>query len=39
VTATATSRIRTSGRLKNWINRLLGGTFVYLGARMAMFSR
>jgi threonine/homoserine/homoserine lactone efflux protein len=39
VTATAASRIRTSGRLKSWINRLLGGTFVYLGARMAMFSR
>jgi threonine/homoserine/homoserine lactone efflux protein len=39
VTATAASRIRASGRLKSWINRLLGGTFVYLGARMAMFSR
>jgi threonine/homoserine/homoserine lactone efflux protein len=39
VTATATSRICTFGRLKSWINRLLGGTFVYLGARMAMFSR
>jgi threonine/homoserine/homoserine lactone efflux protein len=39
VTATAASRIRTSGSVKNWINRLLGGTFVYLGARMAMFSR
>ena len=39
VAATAASRIRASGRVKSWINRLLGGTFVYLGARMAMFSR
>ena len=39
VTAIAASRIRTSGRVKGWINRLLGGTFVYLGARMAMLSR
>jgi threonine/homoserine/homoserine lactone efflux protein len=39
VAAIAASRIRASGRLKSWINRLLGGTFVYLGARMAMFSR
>lgn len=39
VTAMAASRIRTSGRVKSWITRVLGGTFVYLGARMAMFSR
>ena len=39
VTAMAASRFRASGRVKSWINRLLGGTFVYLGARMAMFSR
>jgi threonine/homoserine/homoserine lactone efflux protein len=39
VAATAASRLRASGRVKNWINRALGGTFVYLGARMAMFSR
>ncbi len=39
VTAMAAHRMRASGRLKSWINRLLGGTFVYLGARMAMFSR
>jgi threonine/homoserine/homoserine lactone efflux protein len=39
VAATAASRIRTSDRVKSWINRALGGTFVYLGARMAMFSR
>jgi threonine/homoserine/homoserine lactone efflux protein len=39
VAATAASRIRTFGRVKSWINRALGGTFVYLGARMAMFSR
>jgi len=39
VASTAASRIRASGRVKSWINRLLGGTFVYLGARMAMFSR
>ncbi len=39
VAATAASRLRASGRVKSWINRALGGTFVYLGARMAMFSR
>jgi threonine/homoserine/homoserine lactone efflux protein len=39
VTAMAASQMRASGRLKSWLNRLLGGTFVYLGARMAMFSR
>ena len=37
--ATAASRLRGTGRLKGWINRALGGTFVYLGARMAMLSR
>ena len=39
VAATAARRIRASARVRSWINRLLGGTFVYLGARMAMFSR
>ena len=34
--AKAASRVRQSGRVTGWINRLLGGTFVYLGARMAM---
>jgi threonine/homoserine/homoserine lactone efflux protein len=36
LSATAASRVRSSSRVKGWINRALGGTFVYLGARMAM---
>jgi threonine/homoserine/homoserine lactone efflux protein len=36
LSATAASRMRGSSRVKGWINRVLGGTFVYLGARMAM---
>jgi threonine/homoserine/homoserine lactone efflux protein len=36
LSATAASRVRGSSRVKGWINRVLGGTFVYLGARMAM---
>jgi threonine/homoserine/homoserine lactone efflux protein len=39
LSAMAASRVRGASRLKGWINRLLGGTFVYLGARMAMLSR
>jgi threonine/homoserine/homoserine lactone efflux protein len=38
LSATAASRVRGSARVKGWINRALGGTFVYLGARMAMLS-
>ena len=36
LSATAASRVRGSNRVKGWINRALGGIFVYLGARMAM---
>jgi threonine/homoserine/homoserine lactone efflux protein len=32
----AASRIRQSGNLMLWINRVLGGMFVYLGFRVAM---
>jgi threonine/homoserine/homoserine lactone efflux protein len=39
LSATAASRLRGASRFKGWINRALGGTFVYLGARMAMLSR
>lgn len=39
LSATAASRLRGASRLKGWINRALGGTFVYLGARMAMLPR
>ena len=39
LSATAANRMRGSARVKGWINRALGGTFVYLGARMAMLSR
>jgi threonine/homoserine/homoserine lactone efflux protein len=35
--AQAARRIRQSGRAMLWINRALGGMFVYLGARIAMF--
>jgi threonine/homoserine/homoserine lactone efflux protein len=34
--AKAASRIRQSGRALIWINRVLGGLFVYLGVRVAM---
>jgi threonine/homoserine/homoserine lactone efflux protein len=34
--ARAGGRIKQSGRALAWINRALGGLFVYLGARMAM---
>jgi threonine/homoserine/homoserine lactone efflux protein len=32
----AASRVKQSGRAVLWINRALGGMFVYLGARIAM---
>jgi threonine/homoserine/homoserine lactone efflux protein len=35
-TARAAGRIRQSGRALLWINRALGGLFVYLGVRIAM---
>ncbi len=35
-TARAASRVRKSGRAFAWINRGLGGLFVYLGVRVAM---
>jgi threonine/homoserine/homoserine lactone efflux protein len=34
--ARAAGRIRQSGQALRWINRALGGTFVYLGVRVAM---
>jgi threonine/homoserine/homoserine lactone efflux protein len=34
--AKATHRIKSSGRALLWINRVLGGLFVYLGVRVAM---
>ena len=34
--ARTASRLRQSGRLALWINRVLGGMFVYLGARIAL---
>jgi threonine/homoserine/homoserine lactone efflux protein len=34
--ASAAGRIRRSGRALLWINRALGGLFVYLGVRVAM---
>lgn len=37
--ANAAGRIRQSGRALGWINRALGGLFVYLGVRVAMFAR
>jgi threonine/homoserine/homoserine lactone efflux protein len=33
----AARRFRQSGRTMRWINRALGGMFIYLGARIAMF--
>src|ERR1700738_2246181 len=36
--ATAASRIKKSGGVLVWINRVLGGLFVYLGARVAMLA-
>ena len=35
--ARAARRFRQSGWAMRWINRALGGMFVYLGARIAMF--
>jgi threonine/homoserine/homoserine lactone efflux protein len=35
-TASAAGRIRQSNRAIAWINRVLGGVFVYLGVRVAM---
>jgi threonine/homoserine/homoserine lactone efflux protein len=35
-TARAASRVKRSGRLLVWLNRALGGVFVYLGIRVAM---
>jgi threonine/homoserine/homoserine lactone efflux protein len=37
--ARAAGRIRQSGRALAWINRALGGLFVYLGVRVAMLAR
>lgn len=37
--ALAASRLRGAGRIKRWVNRALGGMFVYFGARMALLSR
>ena len=34
--AKAASRIKKSGGVLVWINRVLGGLFVYLGVRVAM---
>jgi threonine/homoserine/homoserine lactone efflux protein len=34
--ASAAGRIRQSGRALAWINRALGGLFLYLGVRVAM---
>ena len=34
--ARAASRIRQSANVMAWINRVLGGLFVYLGIRVAM---
>jgi threonine/homoserine/homoserine lactone efflux protein len=36
VSARTARRFRQSGQLMRWINRALGGLFVYLGARIAM---
>ena len=37
--ASAAGRIRQSGRALAWINRSLGGLFVYLGVRIAMLEK
>jgi threonine/homoserine/homoserine lactone efflux protein len=34
--ASAVGRIGQSGGVSRWINRALGGVFVYLGVRVAM---
>jgi threonine/homoserine/homoserine lactone efflux protein len=34
--AKAASRVRQSGQALVWINRALGGVFIYLGIRVAM---
>ncbi len=36
VAAKAASRVRRSGQAMVWINRALGGVFIYLGIRVAM---
>jgi threonine/homoserine/homoserine lactone efflux protein len=36
VTARTANRVRRSGQALLWINRALGGMFVYLGARIAL---
>jgi threonine/homoserine/homoserine lactone efflux protein len=37
--ARAAGRVRQSGRTLLWVNRALGGLFVYLGVRVAMLAR
>jgi RhtB (resistance to homoserine/threonine) family protein len=37
VTARTAGRIRQAGRAVQWINRAIGGCFVYFGVRIAMF--
>ena len=37
--ARAVRRVRNSPGARAWINRVLGGFFVYLGARLAMFEK
>jgi threonine/homoserine/homoserine lactone efflux protein len=39
VAASAAGRLRQSGHALRWINRALGGLFVYLGVRVAMLAR
>jgi threonine/homoserine/homoserine lactone efflux protein len=36
VAARTASRVRRSGRAMQWVNRALGGMFVYLGARIGL---
>jgi threonine/homoserine/homoserine lactone efflux protein len=36
VTARTAGRIRQAGRAVQWINRAIGGCFVYFGIRIAM---
>jgi threonine/homoserine/homoserine lactone efflux protein len=39
VAASTAVRVRQSGAVVRWINRALGGLFVYLGIRIALFQR
>ncbi len=39
IAARTTGRIAQSGAVALWINRVLGGLFVYLGIRIALFQR